>query len=915
MTWPRSAPARAGRARGKTRPIDRQRLLTQLIEARRQRCIVVQGPAGSGKTTLMTGWRQALIPLGFEVGWLRLGPEHNDPARLLESLVAELPKGAVAMPAPGPDPDAMERAIVLLAQDLAAHRHEVVLVLDELQELRQAPALALLQWLLDYAPANLHLALVSRSAVPLSLVRLRGQGLVQELGPRELRFSFEETEQYLQATLGDLTRRDVQRLHELTDGWVAGLQLLTHPWTRDRKADTPPFDASTALAYLRNERAFSVYFERAVLSRLTPPERELLMQAAVCDRFCAPLCAAIAGRPGAAVDTVLLLARLEQDNLFVSPLELAGPESWHQLHPMLREVLRQRLATLDAPERQRLHRAAWQWLRERGHLEEAVRQAVLAGEAQAAANLVTAHAARLMAEGQSGSLRRLLGLLPPEQIEASLTLRQWRARMQIRSRDLLGAARSLDRLDQDIPASDAHNRHMADASRVMLALQRDDIDGATDLLPRLLHPPPGADAHLLGTRNNLLSWLHLQRGDYEAARRIQLEAQPLLVDGSVLLGTPAGSLLGKCLLGLSYAMEGRMTLAERAYRDVLHEASRGHRAYAESGYLAAALLGEVLYEINDTEAALHLLEPRVDLLERVSIPDSVWRMMWVLSRAHWLAGRRPQAMAYLERLEHYAERLQLDRLLNFSLGEQLHRHLQLGDFETAEVLLGRAQALYARYEQATQAPPGGVAIAAGHARIRWLLAHGDYESAALVIAPQMTLCEARGRRRMWAGLHLLQATVEAHRGHDVAVREHLLIALRVGQRLGLVRGLLDTGPQVLALIRELARDPSLDPVLGFYVERLLAAAGPPAPDTTSAGAPDAARTAGPTPLEQLSTREREVLQLLAQALPSKRIAKTLGMSYQTVKWHLKNIYGKLGVSSRDQAVARMRDLELPSGPR
>ncbi|MBS0450896.1 MAG: AAA family ATPase [Proteobacteria bacterium] len=910
---PRRSPAKS---RNAVRLIGRERLLAQLLEARRQRCVVVQGPAGSGKTALMDAWRQALVPLGFEQATVAVTAADNEPAHLMESLAGALARidpvishEAAQSIAQGADADAIERIVIALAHGVAQHGRELVLVLDDLQNLEGAGALEALQWLLDYSPAHFHLALVSRNAAPLSLARLRAQGLVLELDQRDLRFTQEETAQYLQAVLGEIGRRESQRMHELTDGWVAGLQLLAHQWRLSRKSGPgTPFDAQV---YVQNEQAFAAYFEREVLSRLSAEEVNLLVRAAACNRFCAPLCTALSGGVDTVAEATMLLSRLAQQNLFVTPVEASGPENWYQLNPLLRETLRGRLSLQGEAERTRVHAAAWHWLREHGHLEEAVQQAVLAGEAGAAADLVASQAQRLVASGQPRALSRLLKLLPPQQVRSRLSLRQWSARMQMHARDLEGAQHSLVELDKDIGQGDVFNRYMLDVSWATLAVQRDDTEGAMRVLPSLLVPPPQADAHTLGARNNLLSWLYMHRGDYEQARRIQLEAKPLLLeDGQLLLGTSAGTLQGRCLVGLSYVMEGQMKLAERAYRDVIHDAERGGSSCAEPGYLATALLGEVLYEINDADGALALLEPKVDLLERVSIPDSVWRMMGVLSSAHWLAGRRLEAFAYLERLEDYGTRLGLDRLLAFSLCEQMQRHLQLSEFEKAEPLLARLDALQARHEEQANSALASVTIVTRFGHLRWRIMQGDFEGAALRIGPLIALCEARGRHRLVACLQLIQATVEASRGREQAVRERLVAALRSGQRLGLVRSLLDTGQRAMGLIRQLAGDDTLDPVLKFYVDRLLEAdrASIAAQPVTQRNRKAAAASAA-SPLEKLSEREIDVLNLLAQALPSKKIAKTLDMSYQTVKWHLKNIYFKLGVGSRDEAVARVRDLE------
>nr|WP_280043695.1 AAA family ATPase [Pseudomonas sp. Hg5Tf]MDH2561894.1 AAA family ATPase [Pseudomonas sp. Hg5Tf] len=215
------------------RLISRERLQEQMLKARRQRCIVLQGPAGCGKTSTLIAWRQALLPLGFDVAWLTLSADDNELTRFLDYLLASLGyvdpslvHEATQLEGRGIDSEAVERTVITLVRSIARRGGELVLVLDDLHHLTDVGIHQALQWLIDYAPANLHLVVVSRSAVPLSLARLRSQDQVQTLNLRDLRFTAAESEQFLKAQLGQIDARDAKLMHELTDGWVAGLQLL-----------------------------------------------------------------------------------------------------------------------------------------------------------------------------------------------------------------------------------------------------------------------------------------------------------------------------------------------------------------------------------------------------------------------------------------------------------------------------------------------------------------------------------------------------------------------------------------------------------------------------------------------------------------------------------------------------------------
>lgn len=902
--------------RGLARAVSRERLREQLLDARRMRCIVIQGAAGYGKTTALIEWSQALLPLRFEVAWFSITAEDNELTRFLDYLLAsfaqvdpDIAREAILLGGCGTDYEAIERTVIALVRGIALYDRELVIVLDDLHHLSDPAIHDVLQGLLDYGPPNLHLVFASRASLPLSLARLRAQGLVLELDLRDLRFSLAESDRFLKDQLGDIAAGTVRRLHELTDGWAAGLQLFAVDWKkrRQRAADPIPVDELLRV-HLRDDRAFAGYFEHEVLSRLSADELDLLVRVAASERFCASLCAALQTHDEALGDVETLLARLEGDNLFIVPVDQADSESWYRLHPLLREVLLQRFDTFPPDVRRDVHARAWRWFRDRGYLDEAVHHAVFAGEGDAAAELVEQSALRLFV---TGDLRKLVGLvrrLAAAQVHSRIGLRLWIARVQMYAREPDACLASIASLETDIPSGDASNRFMLALVRAVLALQCDDTDAAMAVLPQLLEPPADADAVMIGGRNNVLSLLYMYRGEYERARQIQLDAPKLLIDGSPLIGTSAGRLQGRCLVGLSYALEGQITHAERVYRAVLHEAEHRGRACKEPAYMAAALLGEVLYERNDTEAARELLESRVDVLERVSIPDSVLRVLLVLSGAHWLAGHRLEALSYLERLEEYATQPGLTRLLAHSLGEQVIRRLQLGEWERARADLERLEALDAQHPNAERSALGEIGLVARLARIRFWIAQGRLGDAAVALDPLIALCEARGRQRNVANLLLLRGVVQQRLARGRAARASVLDALRLAQRLGLVRTLFDADPAAWDLILAVAKDEPLDIVLSFYVEQLRASherrhtAGNDAPRPGDRGDAVLAGASG-----LLSERELEILNLLGQTLPNKKIARALGLSPETIKWHLSNIYGKLGVSGRDDAVAWMRD--------
>ncbi len=911
-------PARPGMAqRGAARVVARERLLAQLTEARRRRCIVLQGPAGCGKSAALMAWRLELLGLGFDMAWLTAEPEDNDLARWLDRLLGclseispAITREAMLLAGRGLDEEGVERTIIALVRGIAACPRELTLVLDDLHHVTEARVRDALQWLIDYAPANLHVVLVSRSALQLSLGRLRDQGMLLELDQRDLRFTAEESRQFLAAQLGDVGPRDARTLHELTDGWVAGLQLFATHWKRKKQHDSGiSFAGDFVRANVQNAGAFADYFEREVLSRLAPDEAELLVRAAACERFTASLCAALSEGAQAEAEVLTLLARLESENLFIAPVEDTGRETWYRLHPLLRETLAERFRMRSERQQGAVHTAAWQWFRDHRMLEEAVRHAILAGDPGTAADFVERYANTLMSRGELRKALALLRLLPAEQVQQRMELRMLTLRMHIYTHDADTATAIAERIEADLPPDAQSLRYRLALQRLSIMVLRDDTAGAQALLPQILQPPAQLDPFFAGGRNNLLSWLYMHLGEFEQARRVQTEAHPLMVEGAPLVGTASGSLNGRCMIGYSYALEGKMLQAERVCRDVLREVEQAGSTRSEPEYFAAVLLGETLYEQGDLEAARRLLEDRVDVLERVSIPDTVLRVHTVLAAAHWLSGHRLDAFAQLERMEEYGSQFRLDRLVAQSLGYQVLLHVASGDIDTAEAVLSRLRAVALRHQHAPRGSLDAIHLSAERAGILVALAHDALDDAWRHVMDLLAYCEARGWQRHVTQQHILAAVVASRRSDADLANTHAMSALRLGHKLGLVRTLMDTYPGALdLLVSSASAAEAQDPVLGFYIERLQAAArGLPQMATGAAQGTAGQPLAGQ---EELSDREADVVRLLAQALPNKKIARTLGLSPETVKWHLRNIFRKLGVSSRDEAVARMRDRGL-----
>ena len=265
------------------------------------------------------------------------------------------------------------------------------------------------QMLLDLAPPNLHLLIVSRTTPPVSLARLRDQGELLELGFGDLRFSASETKELLLAQNLGLSAGEARTLHEMTDGWAAGLHLVSLA-LRDRRAR-----AKIGLqGRVRDAEDFRKYFNSHVLTHRSLSDIDALTKLAVVQRFDQGLCSALFG-PAAGQE---LLERLQSHNAFLIPVEGTEHAGWYRFHTLLRDQLKELFDQLPADEQRRVHAAVGDSFGRRGFLREAVHHCVAAGEADRAANWVQASAQSLFLNGELRRLVRAVAELPEATIRS-----------------------------------------------------------------------------------------------------------------------------------------------------------------------------------------------------------------------------------------------------------------------------------------------------------------------------------------------------------------------------------------------------------------------------------------------------------------------------------------------------------------
>ena len=392
--------------------VERQELIDRLTGTA-AKLILAEAPAGFGKTILMAQWRASAMEKR-RFAWVSLDRGDDDPGRLWSHIVHSLQRacpdldgdevlGALRVQAP----NITGAALPLLVNELAALPAPVVLVLDDYNVIRERSCHDQISFLLLHLPPSAQMVLTTRADPPLPLARLRAGGEMLEFRAPELRFTPAETAALVRNVSGDnLSPPDLAVLLKRTEGWAAGIYLAA----LSLRGHSSP--RSFIRQFSGNNRFIVDFLAEEVLSRQPDDIRQFLARTAILDRFCAPLCDAVAGTSNSADITGML----ERENLFVVPLD--ERRRWYRYHHLFAQVLRGQLARAEPDIGPALHQRASAWHRQSGSTDEAISHALAGGDIAGAVDLIAGHWFGYVNSGRVATLRGWLRSLGDGQIAA-----------------------------------------------------------------------------------------------------------------------------------------------------------------------------------------------------------------------------------------------------------------------------------------------------------------------------------------------------------------------------------------------------------------------------------------------------------------------------------------------------------------
>lgn len=854
----------------------RSRLFERLDAGLSRKLTLISAPAGFGKTTLVSNW---VAGCGRPTAWVSLDEADNDATRFLTYLVAalrtvagDIGEGLLSALQSSPPPPP-EFILTTLLNELATLSANFVLVLDDYHVIQAPQVDVALTFLLEHLPPQLHLVLATREDPDLPLARLRVRNQLNELRVTDLRFTLAEATAFLKHAMGlNLAAAEVAALETRTEGWIAGLQLAAISMQGHK-------DSTDFIKSFTGSHHFVLdYLVEEVLGQQPPAIQTFLLHTSILERFCGSLCAALL--PEDLVNAQETLEYIERANLFIVPLD--NERRWYRYHHLFADLLRQRLpqhlasATQLRPTLAILHKRASFWFEENGLEIEAFGHAVAANDIEHAASLVEGKGMPLHFRGGALPVLNWLESLANPVLDGRPSLWVMYASILLWVGNISGVEAKLEAAETALqnvsldPVTHDLLGHIASirATLAIIRQQPEVILAQSQRALEYLHPD---NLPVRTATTWALGFAYQLQGDRPAAGRAYTEALNI----SRAIGHNIISITAAIGLASIQELENQLYLAADTYRQALQAAGESPMPVVCAAYLG---LARIYYEWNDLATAQQYGQQGLQMARQLESSDIFALLQIFMARLQLAQGNISGAITALAEAEQFA------RQHNF-----VTRLPDIADVQV-RILLAEGK-VSAAAELARSAKPS-----LSLARVE--LAQRGFAADLPLLSQLRQEAEAKNWPDEQLKVLVLQASSLYLYGKGTFAFQLLEQALRLAEPGGFIRTFLDEGSPMKQLLTHFAtRYPVTD-----YLAKLLAAFG----IITSSSVPG---TLSPL-AEPLSSRELEVLRLIAQGFSNQEICDRLFLALNSVKGHNRRIFSKLAVHSRTEAIARAHELGL-----
>lgn len=888
--------------------VERRALLTRLSGSARVRVVLIHGPAGHGKTSLMLQAEAAARATGALTAWLSVDETDNDSRRFLDQLQAIftdlIARSSEPAPGEGGEPLSSEARSDWLFTHFTTLEKSAAIFLDDLHAVTNPATIGLLRHLVENSPPNIRWYFASRTVPELAIARLVVNEQAVILHPEDLRFSRDETRIFFDQT-GRFQLSDAERdaIYAATAGWPAALQLYR------LALESPAVRETLQSPSLHQPRELADYLADDVLARQSPEVQDFLLKTSLLQRMSAPLCNEILGRS----DSFQMLSALERAGLFVRRLDSDG--NWYTYHAIFSRFLQSHTRAIGGSTWVKdIHRRSAEWYVANGFLEDGIYHYCEAGEYAKAADTFDVVADRLVAQGQMVTVERWSDQIPIAELEQRPGLVAkiaWALAFLVSRHRKLGPL--VDILQRCPP--DAQTSADPIVARCMVRLLEDDLANATEMVAGIDAGEPSPTpfrAFELSAVSNARGYAAMAAGEFDVAHTHLALGRSLSDQGGATF-TWAYS-IGKSSITL--VAQGRLQEALVRFRNALSDprmsaAESISNACLASGYIMA------LYEADELDTALELFLKSRELNANAFIHDYLAVAYTAVARIYDIHGQPVNALKILDEADDAAFAGHWPRITRLIKWARVHREIIAGRIDQAQIIAGKINpeaaphGHWVRFSAETCGDDIG--------QIRLDIHTGQARSALDMIAPLMKAAQRHNRVFRQIKLHALAALAEARLGNDAQAHLELEHGLKLAAPGRFVRTFLDEGEPMAQLLlaharigetaQAAARPCCCDRTASELLARLVQATSGEAP-ISKESFDEKTLAAQPLPAisENFTKREQKVLAMLANYASNEQIAAGMFITKDTLKYHLKNIYGKLNVKSRLEAIRVVREM-------
>ena len=878
----------------------RSRLFDRLNEGLSRPLTLISAPAGYGKTMLASSFVQrSALPWA----WLSLDEQDNDLGLFVQYVLAAIDTvfpGALTRTQQfvgGSTLPPVSAIADRLINDITDVACEFIFVLDDVHLIREVVIYDLLTALLRHPVREMHLLLLTRQDPPLGLGVLRARDQVSEIRTRDLRFTAEETAAFMDGAVSThLSDDTLVLLAERTEGWVVGLRLAALT-LRYGGAIDPQVAVSNATDRYVNDFLFS-----EVLSHVPSDVENFLLKTSILDTLCGPLCDAVMGADSTTGHGQSLLQMLEATNLFTVALdEQRQSYRYHHLFQLLlhSELMRR----FDAEVIDALHQRASAWYASYDSLDLALKHALAGNDVPGAVQLVVRHRHDLLNAEQRPQLERWLRLLPAATLShypELLLIRAWAAELdRSDAHTVLATVDQAQALVDQIVGQPGRVRELQAEIDTMRSIDRSfaatDPQGVITLTTNALAtmPPEWAMARTVARMH--LAGAYQMSGQLDRAYAVfEVAEQEKIAYGSESYVRHLASL---CFI---HWIAADLPVVLRVAQQAVSVGQATERQPESVGW-GHTLLAASYYQQNDLAAA-ELHANSVLEMRHASQRNAVIQGAIILAATQQARGRPDAALRTLAHVSDYLAEIQRESLLPLVQACRAELAARQGDLASAEHWATTVD-LQAPFR--LMAFPYAPLLSLPRVLLR-INTPPSRQQAAALLTRLHTFLMATHNTRHTIDVLALQALYYDAEGDASSALQALEQAVALAEPGGFIRVFVDLGPVMAGLLERLAQR-GCSPT---YIRQILNAfAATPAP--AEHPRPPSGWTVSQSDLvEPLTSRELDVLELLAERLSAKEIAQRLTITERTVSRHTANIYQKLAVNNRREAIGMATKLDI-----